>query len=92
MTDESIDQRIAKRQAEEDRVRALLAQAQFDGPYRFHSGDALSMMFGGGALVYAICLRCGAMVRLEDPMELPDRTPIERGVKLHIDWHEAVSS
>lgn len=89
---DSVEERIAQRRAEEDRLRARLANLDLDGPYRFQSGDFVSSMFGGGALVYAICTRCGAMVRLEDPMETGDSPAIERGVKLHTDWHREVSA
>lgn len=93
MTDDhqpTTDERIAQHQAREDDLRAALADADLDGPFDFPSGGGL---FGGLPFTsparnrFAICLRCGALVALNDPEERPDGPPIERGVRIHTTWH-----
>lgn len=61
----------------------------FDGPFDIETGtDPLSVLFGARQ-VYVVCLGCGAMIMLNDPLERPDvREPIERGVHLHYLFHE----
>ena len=90
-TNPTADERIAQRQAAEDTLRAQLAALQLDGPYSFSRGfDPVSVMFGGaGRDRFAICLRCGAMVVLDDPEERgPGEQPIERSVRIHTAWHK----
>lgn len=86
---DSIEDRMARRQAEEDDLRRKLMEVQLDGPFKIRPGDFVSALFGGD-FTYAVCQRCGAMVRLADPMETTEGRQIERGVKLHVDWHQAV--
>lgn len=92
MTDDhqpTTDERIAQHQAREDDLRAALADADLDGPFDFPSGGLdFGSIFGGSARNrFAICLRCGAVVMLNDPEERPDGPPIERSVRLHLGWH-----
>ena len=65
---------------EREALRGALAGLQFDGP-KVLGGD----MFGATG---AICLRCGALVMLGDAEEREGRAT-ERGVRLHVGWHEA---
>lgn len=96
MTDQpkpTVEERIAERQAVEDELRARLADLQLDGPYDFARGlDPLTAMFGGARDRFAVCLRCGAMVVLNDPEKRTDSRPIERGVRIHFTWHEQLAA
>jgi hypothetical protein len=49
-------------------------------------------MFGEPRTRYCICLRCGAMVVLDDAETLDDGRVIERSVRLHTAWHEQVKT
>lgn len=94
MTDQSpptVEDRIAARNAATEALRHRLAAMQLDGPHRFPSGstfDPVSTMFGSRVRdQYAICLRCGTVVMLNDPEVGRDgEGAIERGVHLHVDW------
>lgn len=98
MTDQQPDtteDRANARQAAEDARRAALAEFHLDGPYPFDHGGGLTLgalLFGGSGIrdSFAVCLRCGAAVVLNDPEERPAGPPIERGVRLHTAWHEEV--
>lgn len=91
MTDQTAEDRTAARKAAEDEMRAALNDVQLDGPYEFPSeglGFGLGVLFGPlPRQRFAVCLRCGAMVVLDDPETRDDR-PIERSVRLHTAWHE----
>lgn len=93
---ESIKERWAREDAARDAARKALAAAGFDGPYEIHGTDPFGGVFGGGPTSYAICLRCAAMVRLGDPEErpegFPDGPPLERGIRLHFNWHQTRES
>lgn len=92
MTDHSktTEERIAERREREEALRQQLRALDLDGPFDFpRSGfDSMSAIFGSVRDRFAICLRCGALVVLNDPEERPDAPPIERGVRLHTAWHE----
>lgn len=87
MTEQTVEDRIAEKKRDDERLRAALAAIDLDGPHAFQGGDLFGSAFGGGRLRYAICLRCGAMVKLDDPTEGPNGTQIERSVQLHAAWH-----
>ena len=78
------DRRAARKAADED-FRQRLEAAGFDGPHTIESGgfDPLGDMFGG-RFRYAICLTCGAMVKVDD---VPDGAVTERGLTLHANFH-----
>lgn len=84
------DERIAEQKAAEEALRARLAELQYDGPHECGGFDPVSMLFGGGPTRYCICLRCGAMVRLDDGMEDEGRL-IERSIRLHGEFHDALA-
>lgn len=91
MTDKTAEERIAERKAAEENLRRQLAEVDLDGPYKItQSGGMFGGfdMFAAGDILYAICFKCGSMVRLNDPEETePDKVPIERSVRLHTEWH-----
>lgn len=88
-----IEDRIAERAEQENEQRRRLAALQLDGPFDFPRGggfDPFTALFGTGGMRdrFAVCLRCGSIVVLNDPEERPDGPPVERGVRLHTLWHE----
>lgn len=95
---QTAEERIAQRRNQEDRLREQLAAIDLDGPFDFPRGgfDPMAAMFGGGGSGardrFAVCLRCGSIVVLNDPEDLGQGgAPIERGVRLHLAWHEQVT-
>jgi hypothetical protein len=84
---DSIDERIAQRKAEQDRLRATLAEWSLDGPHTVWGSGPF-----GPSLTYAVCLKCGAMVMLGDLEQLVEGMWTERGVRLHTAWHARVPS
>lgn len=72
----------AQWKAEKERLRTTLAEWNLDGPHEFYGGGVF-----GGALTYAICLTCGAMVLLNDVEELVEGMWTERNVRIHTVWH-----
>lgn len=92
---ETTEERMAARKKAEDDLRANLAELQLDGPHRLAAGggfDPISLLFGEPRTRYCICLRCGAMVVLDDAETLDDGRVIERSVRLHTAWHEQVKT
>ena len=73
-----------------DETRERLRVRHFDGPHEIRSGgfDPIASMLGGGPVRYAICLVCGAMLRLDDH-ETRDDMLVERGVGKHMAFHRA---
>lgn len=94
MSDKPTERQVHREQAEAD-LRERLAAVQLDGPFEFPRGGGLDFaaIFGGGEPRgrFAICLRCGSTVVLDDPEELPSGLQVERGVRLHTLWHEELS-
>lgn len=85
-------EREAARKAAEDELRTKLAAVDLDGPFDFPATlDPMAMLLGGARGRYAICLKCGAVVVLDDPQEVAGIEPIERGVWLHTRWHAEVA-
>ncbi len=78
----------AARKAREEELRAELLERSFDGPHFIESGglDIASIFGGTSSTIYAICLRCGSMVRLNDV----DENGNERSIGLHLKWHNRV--
>lgn len=77
------------REAETKRIEGLkqqLKDCNLDGPFYIRAGD----LFSSIALAYAICDLCGAMVRLEDPIEVND-VRVERSVLRHTAFHGDIS-
>lgn len=66
-----------------------LASVGFDGPHRIEQ-PGLFGGFGAAPVLFAICGRCGAMVKLLDPKEQDDRPAIERGIDLHQEFHTRI--
>lgn len=96
MTDQAkptAEERTAARQAAEDEKRARLAELHLDWPFPFSHGDIFGAIFNVGIRdSFAVCLRCGSIVVLNDPEERPDGPPVERGVRLHTGWHEQMEA
>lgn len=91
----TIEERIARRREREERVREQLAAVHLDGPFDFPRGgfDAIGAIFGGARDRFAVCLRCGSIVVLNDPEDIGNGgAPIERGVRLHTAWHDQLDS
>lgn len=88
MTTKATEQRIAERRQANDELRERLAGLDFDGPFEIHAGfDPISFLAGPSR--YAICLRCGCMVRVDDPEEREGRM-IERSIRVHVEWHASI--
>lgn len=91
MAEKSIDERVEERRQAEEALRNQLAGLNLDGPHRLPSGGLdFGSMFGASRDKYAICLTCGAVVMLNDPLEA-DGHFIERSVKIHVEWHQGES-
>jgi len=92
-TAKTADERIAERDAATEVFREQLASMMFDGPHGITQGGPFGGMglFGSGEIRYAICLKCGAMVRLDDPLERDGLPPVERSIRLHWEWHEELT-
>lgn len=70
--------------------RQALAGVQLDGPHFFNTGfDAMGMFAQRNK--FAICLRCGSLVVLNDPETSPEGWEIERSVRIHLEWHEEIA-
>lgn len=71
MTDQkkpTVDELLSDREAAEDNLRATLLQHGYDGPFPFVRGgfELGAWLFGGVRDTFAVCLKCGAMVVLND--------------------------
>lgn len=74
-------------EARELHLMAQLDEHGFEGPHRVIGGGFM----GFGSLTFAICVRCGAMVKLGDPKEQDGTAAaIERGIDLHVKFHDSL--
>lgn len=74
----TVEEDRAAREAYAEKLHAL----GFAGPRKLGESGFLGL----GSHEGAVCLTCGSLVLLGDP-EDTDHGPIERGIRLHVEYH-----